>query len=72
MYFFFRFRNIKVPPDWFLGVGVVAKVAGRVAVFCRICRNMILIPEIPGAGLEGEVPCRNRSNHLQSSHHHKI
>lgn len=51
---------------------MVAKVAGRVAVFCRICRNMILIPEIPGAGLEGEVPCRNRSNHLQSNHHHKI
>lgn len=69
---FFRFRNIKVPPDWFLGAGVVWMSAGWEALSCRICRSKILTPRNQQVGLVGEAPCRNHSNHLPSSHHHRI
>lgn len=46
--------------------------AGLGALSCRICRSKILTPGSQRAGLVGEAPCRNHSNHLPSSHHHRI
>ena len=46
--------------------------AGWEALSCRICRSKILTPRNQQVGLVGEAPCRNHSNHLPSSHHHRI